>query len=63
MVAPGSTENADTLPEEKRIPVTSIPPGHRVEIEEIVEAVMYFLSDKAGSVTGQCIGVNGGLST
>jgi NAD(P)-dependent dehydrogenase (short-subunit alcohol dehydrogenase family) len=63
MVAPGSTRNAGTLTEEKRIPVSSIPLGRRVEIEEVVEAVMYFLSDQAGSVTGQCIGVNGGLST
>ncbi|OPY69434.1 MAG: Enoyl-(acyl-carrier-protein) reductase (NADPH) FabL [Syntrophorhabdus sp. PtaU1.Bin050] len=63
MVAPGSTKDAGTLPEEQRIPVGSIPLGRRVEIEEVVEAVMYFLSDKAGSVTGQCIGVNGGLST
>lgn len=63
MVAPGSTKDAGTFPEEQRIPVTSIPIGRRVEIEEVVEAVMYFLSDNAGCVTGQCIGVNGGLST
>ena len=63
MVAPGSTRDAGTFPEEKRIPVTSIPLGRRVEIDEVVEAVMYFLSDNASSVTGQCLGVNGGLST
>lgn len=63
MVAPGSTRNAGTFPEEQRIPIASIPIGRRVEIEEVVDAVMYFLSDKASSVTGQCIGVNGGLST
>jgi NAD(P)-dependent dehydrogenase (short-subunit alcohol dehydrogenase family) len=63
MVAPGSTQNAGTLPEEQRIPVDRIPIGRRVEIEEVVEAVMYFLSEKAASVTGQVIGVNGGLST
>jgi NAD(P)-dependent dehydrogenase (short-subunit alcohol dehydrogenase family) len=63
MVAPGSTRNAGTFPEEKRIPIGSIPLGRRIEIDEVVEAVMYFLSDHAGSVTGQCIGVNGGLST
>ena len=63
MVAPGSTRHAGTFPEEQRIPVASIPIGRRVEIDEVVEAVMYFFSDKAGSVTGQCIGVNGGLST
>jgi enoyl-[acyl-carrier-protein] reductase (NADH) len=34
-----------------------------VEIAEVVDVVMYFLSEKSGSVTGQCLGVNGGLST
>jgi 3-oxoacyl-[acyl-carrier protein] reductase len=63
MVAPGSTKDAGGSPEERRIPVGSIPLGRRVEIDEVVEAVMYFLSDNAAGVTGQCIGVNGGLST
>jgi len=62
MVAPGSTGEAGTNPEEKRIPVTLIPIGRRVEIDEVVDAIMYFLSDGANSVTGQFIGVNGGLS-
>lgn len=63
MVAPGSTRDAGTNPEERRIPVTLIPIGRRVEIDEVVDAIMYFLSDKANGVTGQFIGVNGGLST
>ena len=63
MVAPGSTKDAGTNPEEKRIPVSQIPIGRRVEIDEVVEAIMYFLSDKSGSTTGQFIGINGGLST
>jgi 3-oxoacyl-[acyl-carrier protein] reductase len=63
MVAPGSTRGAGTLPEEQRIPVSQIPLGRRVEIEEVVDAIMYFLSDSAGSVTGQFLGINGGLST
>lgn len=63
VVAPGSTRDAGTAPEELRIPVDRIPIGRRIEIEEVVEAVMYFLSDTAGSTTGQFIGVNGGLST
>lgn len=63
MVAPGSTRDAGTLPEEQRIPIDRIPLGRRVEIAEVVGAVMYFLSEKSGSVTGQCLGVNGGLST
>ena len=63
MVAPGSTKDAGDLPEEKRIPINHLPLGRRVEIGEVVGAVMYFISDDASSVTGQCIGVNGGLST
>ena len=63
MVAPGSTAGAGTLSEEERMPVSSIPIGRRISVEEIVDAVMYFLSDSANSVTGQFIGVNGGLST
>lgn len=63
MVAPGSTAEAGTNPEEKRIPVSQIPIGRRVAIDEVVDAVMYFLSDRAACVTGQFIGVNGGLST
>lgn len=63
MVAPGSTKNAGSNPEEKRIPIEQIPIGRRVEIDEVVDAVMYFLSDNSKSVTGQFIGVNGGLST
>lgn len=63
MVAPGSTAGAGSLPEERRIPVSQIPIGRRVEIDEVVDAVMYFLSDRAAGVTGQFLGVNGGLST
>jgi NAD(P)-dependent dehydrogenase (short-subunit alcohol dehydrogenase family) len=63
MVAPGSTKDAGTNPEEKRISVSQIPIGRRVDIDEVVEAILYFLSDKSGSTTGQFIGVNGGLST
>ena len=63
MVAPGSTQGAGSFSEEERIPVTHIPIGRRVQIDEVVDAIMYFLSEKAASVTGQVIGVNGGLST
>ena len=63
MVAPGSTDGAGTLPENERIPISSIPLGRRVLVEEVVDAVMYFLSDSANSVTGQVLGVNAGLST
>ena len=63
MVAPGSTKDAGIIPEENRTSVSQIPIGRRIEVDEIVEAIMYFLSDKAGSTTGQFIGVNGGSST
>jgi 3-oxoacyl-[acyl-carrier protein] reductase len=63
MVAPGSTNGAGALPEEQRIPIAKIPIGRRVLLEEVVDAVDYFLSDRAAAVTGQCLGVNGGMST
>jgi Dehydrogenases with different specificities (related to short-chain alcohol dehydrogenases) len=63
MVAPGSTHGAGMNREEDRIPISSIPLGRRVYVEEVVDAIMYFLSDGSRSVTGQFIGVNGGLST
>lgn len=63
MVAPGSTEKAGTIPEGDRIPISNIPIGRRIEIEEVVESIMFFLADNVGGITGQFIGVNGGLST
>lgn len=62
MVAPGSTAGAGSLPEEKRLPVSSIPIGRRVSLDEIVDAIDFFLSDSAAAVTGQCLNVNGGMS-
>jgi NAD(P)-dependent dehydrogenase (short-subunit alcohol dehydrogenase family) len=63
MVAPGSTSGAGVLPEEERIPLSMIPLGRRVSVEEVVEAIRYFLSDQAAAVTGQFLGINGGMST
>jgi 2-hydroxycyclohexanecarboxyl-CoA dehydrogenase len=63
MVAPGSTQGAGALPEEARLPVKNIPLGRRVTVDEVVGAILYFLSDTAAGVTGQCLGINGGLST
>jgi NAD(P)-dependent dehydrogenase (short-subunit alcohol dehydrogenase family) len=62
MVAPGSTADAGSLKEEDRLPVQSIPIGRRITRDEVTEAILYFLSENAGSVTGQYIGVNGGCS-
>jgi 3-oxoacyl-[acyl-carrier protein] reductase len=63
MVSPGSTAKAGILMEEERIPLSRIPLGRRASIEEVTDAIMYFLSDSATGVTGQLIGVNGGQST
>lgn len=63
MVAPGSTRDAGGKPENERMPISAIPIGRRVDIAEVVEPIMYFLSDAAAAVTGQVIGVNGGMST
>jgi 3-oxoacyl-[acyl-carrier protein] reductase len=62
VVAPGSTKDAGVNPEENRIPIDKIPIGRRILIEEIVEAIMYLISDKANAITGQVLNVNGGLS-
>jgi 3-oxoacyl-[acyl-carrier protein] reductase len=63
MVAPGSTQGAGSLPEERRIPLAAIPIGRRVARDEVADAIDYFLSDSAAAVTGQFLGVNGGMST
>lgn len=63
VIAPGSTKDAGDIPENERIPLSCIPLGRRVEIDEVVDGVLYFLSDKSRSVTGQFLGINGGLST
>jgi NAD(P)-dependent dehydrogenase (short-subunit alcohol dehydrogenase family) len=62
MVAPGSTADAGILKEEERMPVSDIPIGRRITLDEVTEAILYFLSENAGSVTGQYLGVNGGCS-
>jgi len=60
----GEGEGAGLRPLVARINVADFEPLEaRVEIEEIAAAVRYFLSDLAASVTGQCLAVNGGLST
>lgn len=57
VVAPGSTQDAGDIPEDERISVSRIPLGRRVEIEEVVNGVLYFLSDKSAGVTGQFLGI------
>jgi len=62
MVAPGSTADAGVNKEEDRIPIEKIPIKRRVTRDEITDAIMYFLSENSNAVTGQFIGINGGLS-
>lgn len=63
MAAPGSTAESGVNKEEDRIPLSKIPLGRRMARDEVTEAILYFLSENAGSVTGQFIGINGGCST
>ena len=62
MVAPGSTEGAGDVPEGERIPISLIPMGRRVRVDEVVEGILFFLSESASAITGQVLGINGGLS-
>jgi len=62
MVARGSTADAGVNKEEDSIPISKIPIGRRMTRDEVTEAILYFLSENAESVTGQFIGINGGCS-
>jgi 3-oxoacyl-[acyl-carrier protein] reductase len=62
VVAPGSTSDSGIHKEEDRIPINKIPIGRRISRDEVTEAMLYFLSENSGVVTGQFIGVNGGCS-
>ncbi len=54
VVAPGIAENSMTQPLEE------VPMGRAAQLQEIVEAVGYFVSEKADYVTGQVLEVAGG---
>ena len=41
--------------------VAKIPVGRLGRAEEIGEAVLYLVSDKAGFITGSCLSINGGM--
>ncbi|MBM3501582.1 MAG: SDR family oxidoreductase, partial [Armatimonadetes bacterium] len=63
-VAPGfvDTEMTRGMPEEAREAVlNAIPIGRFGRPEEIAEAAVFLASDAAAYITGQVIGVNGGL--
>ena len=64
-VAPGyvSTDTVDVLPEKlKRHILNNIPQGHFGEVDDVAHLVAYLASEKAKYITGQVIGVDGGLA-
>lgn len=63
-VTPGFivTDMTEALPEKAREELTSqIPLGRLGEAEDVAHAVLFLVSDRAGYVTGQVLGVNGGM--
>jgi len=62
MVAPGSTADSGVNKEEDRIPISQIPIGRRINRDEVVDGIIFFLSENASSITGQFLGINGGCS-
>ncbi|WP_245809788.1 elongation factor P 5-aminopentanone reductase [Cohnella massiliensis] len=62
-VAPGAVETdmlAALTPEEKAGLIGEIPLGRLARPEEVADAVRFLVSDDAGYVTGQVIGLSGG---
>ena len=49
-----------TLEEEERSTVANTPIGRLIEPEEIASLVLFLVSNKAGAITGETIGVDGG---
>ncbi len=64
VVAPGfiDTEMTAVLPEEIRASyLDRVPLGRAGTVDEIAEVVGFLLSDRASYITGQVVGVNGGI--
>ena len=63
-VAPGfiETEMTDVLPEEVKESILNTIPLKRIgQTKDIAETVAFLSSDKAAYITGQTIGVDGGM--
>lgn len=63
-VAPGfiATAMTDALPEDKRQELAAqIPLARLGSVEDIAQTVLFLSSEQAGYITGQVIGVNGGM--
>ncbi|MEA3545242.1 MAG: 3-oxoacyl-[acyl-carrier-protein] reductase [Thermodesulfobacteriota bacterium] len=63
-VAPGfiATAMTDALPEEKRLELAAqIPLARLGSVDDIAHTVLFLASEQAGYITGQVIGVNGGM--
>ena len=64
-VAPGyiRTDTVDVLPEKlKSFILKNIPQGHFGEVDDVAHLVAFIASEKAKYITGQVIGVDGGLA-
>ena len=63
-ITPGfiSTDMTDELSDKVRTELTAkIPLGRLGESEDVTEAVLFLASGKSGYITGQALGVNGGM--
>ncbi len=62
-VAPGFIDTALTanLPESYRVKASEIPLGRQGTVQDVANCVLYLASGQASYITGQVIGVDGGL--
>jgi 3-oxoacyl-[acyl-carrier protein] reductase len=63
-VSPGFivTDMTDALPEATRqVLASQVPLGRLGDVDDIAQAILFLASDAAGYITGQVLGVNGGM--